>query len=122
MAVGPSEPERRYCRYPETVAGPIEDKRCDRPCKAREQRLPTTSHTTTDALQRYLRFLGPPDKADSLLSTLEDLAALFERSAVDGTPRSTKSPGRPLSSSPKRFSRITRRVRNTIDRVTSDKS
>ncbi|MFC7721298.1 hypothetical protein [Nonomuraea recticatena] len=86
MAVGPSEPERRYCRYPETVAGPIEDKRCDRPCKAREQRLPTTSHTTTDALQRYLRFLGPPDKADSLLSTLEDLAALFERSAVDGTP------------------------------------
>ncbi|GAA2788115.1 hypothetical protein [Nonomuraea dietziae] len=48
--------------------------------------FPTTSHTATDALRRYLRFLGPPDKADSLLSTLEDLAALFEQSATNGTP------------------------------------
>ncbi|MEU7899910.1 DUF1048 domain-containing protein [Nonomuraea sp. NPDC049152] len=45
-----------------------------------------TFHTAIDALQRYLQFFGPSDKADGLPAMLEDLADLFEQSAADGTP------------------------------------
>ncbi|MBE1562035.1 DUF1048 domain-containing protein [Nonomuraea africana] len=91
------------------VTGPIEDKRRYRQYKARTQRLPATYHTAIDALQRYLRFFRPSDKADSLLATLEDLADLFEQSAANGTPL-REVVGGTRWSSPRRCLRTTRRV------------
>jgi DNA-binding ferritin-like protein (Dps family) len=68
------------------VTGPLEDKRRYRQYKARAERLPATYRTTIEALQRYMLFFGPSDKADSMLTMLEDLAELFEQSAADQTP------------------------------------
>lgn len=63
----------------------IGDKRRWREYKARTKQLPANYRTTVDALERYLMYFGPAD-GDSAASMFEDLADLFERAAVDGTP------------------------------------
>jgi DNA-binding ferritin-like protein (Dps family) len=67
MATGWTEQKRRYRQY-----------------KARTERLPANYHPAIGALERYLEYFGP-EKGDSLLPMLEDLADLFERSAAQGT-------------------------------------
>jgi DNA-binding ferritin-like protein (Dps family) len=64
------------------VIGP---KRRWRAYKARVRQLPENYRAAVDAIERYLMFFGPMD-ADSASSLLEDVADLFERAAVDGTP------------------------------------
>ncbi|NUR85002.1 MAG: DUF1048 domain-containing protein [Nonomuraea sp.] len=69
----------------EIVTGTLDDKKRYRQYKARTERLPDDYHAAIDALQRYMQYFGP-DKSDSLLAMLDDLADLFEQSAAAGTP------------------------------------
>jgi DNA-binding ferritin-like protein (Dps family) len=64
----------------------IGEKRRWRRYKARTRQLPTDYHTAVEALERYLMYFGAITRGDILMSMLEDLAELFEQSAVDGTP------------------------------------
>jgi DNA-binding ferritin-like protein (Dps family) len=64
------------------VIGP---KRRWRAYKARVRGLPPNYRTAVDAIERYLMHFGPMH-ADGACSVLEDVADLFERAAVDGTP------------------------------------
>ena len=63
----------------------IDQKRRYRRYKARTEQLPVNYRTAIAALERYLNFFGPT-KGDSILSMLEDLADLVERSVANGTP------------------------------------
>ncbi|MFI9006145.1 DUF1048 domain-containing protein [Actinosynnema sp. NPDC053489] len=63
----------------------IGDKRRWRAYKARTRQLPPNHRAAVDALERYLMYLGPGD-GDTAATMFEDLADLFERAAVDGTP------------------------------------
>jgi DNA-binding ferritin-like protein (Dps family) len=63
----------------------IGDKRRWREYKARVKQLPPNYRSAVDAIERYLMLFGPVD-GDSAASVLEDVADLFERAAVDGTP------------------------------------
>jgi DNA-binding ferritin-like protein (Dps family) len=110
------------------ATGWIEQKRRYRQYKARTKQLPANHHTAIDALERYLQFFGP-GKADSLLSMLEDLADLFEQSAVNGTPIREVVGEDPvefaeafLRNYPEGqwISRERERLTNTIDRVTGN--
>jgi DNA-binding ferritin-like protein (Dps family) len=131
MATESTEPKRRYRQYLEMLTGPLEDKRRYRQYKARAERLPANYRTTIDALQRYMLFFGPSDKADSLLAMLEDLADLFEQSAADGTPIREVVGEDPvefveafLANYPEGqwISRERKRLSDAIDRATSDES
>jgi DNA-binding ferritin-like protein (Dps family) len=84
MDTGPNEPESRYRRYLEMVTGSIEDKRRYRQYKARMEQLPENYRTAVEALERYLNYFGRGDGAGAA-SMHEDLADLFEQSAVNGT-------------------------------------
>ncbi len=70
---------------PSVIAKLIGDKRRWRAYKARVRQLPPAYRTTVDAIERYLMHFGPMD-VDSAASLLDDIADLFERAAVDGTP------------------------------------
>ncbi|MET8868175.1 DUF1048 domain-containing protein [Nonomuraea sp. NPDC004580] len=78
------EPRKGLRRYVEIVTGPLEHKKRYRDYKARVERLPESHRTAVEALQRYMIYFGP-GTGESLLTMLEDLADLFEQSAVSGT-------------------------------------
>ena len=63
----------------------IGDKRRWRQYKARTRLLPPNYRSAVEAVERYLMHFGPVD-GDSAASVFEDVADLFERAAVDGTP------------------------------------
>lgn len=69
-------------KFVTTVIG---DKRRWRQYKARVKQLPPNYRSTVNAIERYLMHFGPVD-SDSAASLFEDVADLFERAAVDGTP------------------------------------
>jgi DNA-binding ferritin-like protein (Dps family) len=66
--------------------GWFEQKRRYRQYKARTKQLPADYRAAIDALERYLTYFGAITKGDTLMSMLDDLADLFEQSAVNGTP------------------------------------
>ena len=68
------------------ITGPFDQKKRYRQYKARKEALPANYHTAIDALERYLTYFGSITKGQILVSMLEDLADLFEQSAVSGTP------------------------------------
>ena len=51
--------------------------------KARVRQLPASYRTAVDALERYLKYFGTGGGGGALY---EDLVALFEQSAANGTP------------------------------------
>jgi DNA-binding ferritin-like protein (Dps family) len=63
----------------------IGEKRRWRQYVARVKALPEPYRSAVDAIERYLIFFGRGDGA-GWAEMLEDLAALFERAAADGTP------------------------------------
>jgi DNA-binding ferritin-like protein (Dps family) len=67
------------------IAKVIGPKRRWRAYKARVRQLPADYRTAVEAIERYLMHFGPME-ANSAESLFEDLADLFERAAVDGTP------------------------------------
>lgn len=64
----------------------IEQKRQYRRYKARIAALPAPYRTAVAGLERYINHLGGIGDAESILTMLDDLAALFEQAAVDSTP------------------------------------
>ncbi|NEN05636.1 DUF1048 domain-containing protein [Diaminobutyricibacter tongyongensis] len=54
--------------------------------KERVKQLPEGYRQATEALQRYVMYLGPSDDSQSLMAMLDDLADLMERSAADSLP------------------------------------
>lgn len=73
-------------RWIELVTGPWDDKRRWRAYKARVRRLPPGYRTAVEGVQRYLLQTGSDTAGDRLVEMVDDLADLFERAAVDGTP------------------------------------
>jgi DNA-binding ferritin-like protein (Dps family) len=64
------------------VIGP---KRRWRQYKARVRRLSAPYRTAVDGIEHYIMLFGPVT-GDSAAALLDDVADLFERAAVDGTP------------------------------------
>lgn len=69
----------------EKVVGDLGDKKRWRAYKARTRQLPASYRSAIEALERYLTYYGAITKGEILMSMLEDLADLFEQSAVNGT-------------------------------------
>jgi DNA-binding ferritin-like protein (Dps family) len=65
-----------------TMVGP---KRRWRQYQARVRQLPPNHRAAVEAIQRHMMHFVPAD-ADSDAKRFEDLAALFEQAAADGTP------------------------------------
>src|SRR6185437_2855528 len=67
------------------IAKVIGPKRRWRAYKARVKQLPENYRTAVEAIEAYLMHFVPTD-GENAVSEFEDLADLFERAAVDGTP------------------------------------
>ena len=67
------------------IAKVIGPKKRWRAYKARVRALPENYRTAVEGIERYLMHFGPMD-ADNAESLFDDIADLFERAAVDGTP------------------------------------
>lgn len=63
----------------------IGDKKRWRQYKARTRALPENYRTAVEGIERYLMYFGAVD-GDNAASIYEDVADIFERAAVDGTP------------------------------------
>lgn len=71
----------------ELVVGSIADKKQWRAYKRRTKSLPAPYRDTVAALERYLWTFGETPTAWPLAGTMfDDLADLFERASLDGTP------------------------------------
>ena len=74
-------------KWIELVTGSLDDKRRWRAYKERVKQLPTPYRTAVDGIERYLMYVGgTADGGPLMLQLVDDLADLFERAAVDGTP------------------------------------
>jgi DNA-binding ferritin-like protein (Dps family) len=73
-------------RWIELVTGSLEDKKRWRAYKARVQQLPPSYSTAVAGVERYLMYTGGATAGNQLQQMFDDLADLFERAAVDGTP------------------------------------
>jgi len=70
----------------EKIVGDFGDKRRWREYKARVKALPAPYRTSVEAIERYLTYFGAITNGGTMMTMVEDLADLFERAAVDGTP------------------------------------
>lgn len=71
----------------ELLVGSLDEKKRWRAYKARTKQLPEPYKSAIDGIERYLMYAGDgPMGGDRLLAMYDDLADLFERAAVDGTP------------------------------------
>ena len=70
----------------ETITGPLEQKKQWRAHKARIEALPEPYGSVAKALQRYFMYYGGITDGDTTVTMFGDLADLWERAAVDGTP------------------------------------
>lgn len=73
-------------KWIETLVGPLEQKKQYKQAKARLDALPEPHLTAAAALNRYLLYYGGVTDGDTMVQMLADLADLWERAAVDGTP------------------------------------
>ncbi len=73
-------------RWIEAVVGPLEQKKQYRKDKARIDGLPEPHRTAARALHRYLLHCSGVTDGDTLMTMVTDLADLWERAALDGTP------------------------------------
>jgi len=73
-------------KWIEAVTGSLEEKKEYKQHKARIKQLPDNYRTAVEALERYYMYFGGIANGRVLVTMLEDLADLFERAAVDGTP------------------------------------
>jgi len=70
----------------EMVTGSLEQKKQYRQAKARLDALPEPYRTAASAVNRYLMYYGGVTDGDTIVQMFLDLADLWERAAVDGTP------------------------------------
>jgi len=73
-------------KWYEALTRSLEDKRQYRHDKARIDGLPEPQRTAARAMLRYLMYYGAVTAGDALTAMVTDLADLWERAALDGTP------------------------------------
>lgn len=73
-------------KWIETLTGSLEQKKQYKRAKARIEALPEPYKTTASAFHRYFMYYGGVTDGDIIVRMLVDLADLWERAAVDGTP------------------------------------
>lgn len=73
-------------RWIETITGSFEQKKQYRQYRARMDGLPEPYLAVARALERYLMVHGGVTDGDTAVRMFGDLADLWERAAVDGTP------------------------------------
>lgn len=73
-------------KWIETLTGSLEQKKQYRQHRARIDGLPAPYAATAKAVERYLMYYGGVTDGETIITMLGDLADLWERAAVDGTP------------------------------------
>ncbi|ACL40975.1 conserved hypothetical protein [Pseudarthrobacter chlorophenolicus A6] len=73
-------------KWIEALTGPLEQKKQYKQAKARLDALPEPYLTAAAAFNRYLMYYGGVTEGDTMVQMISDLADLWERAAVDGTP------------------------------------
>lgn len=73
-------------RWIDIVIGSLERKKRWWAYKARVRELPSSYRTAVDGIERYLLYAGAVSDSGQFLQMVDDLADLFERAAIDGTP------------------------------------
>ena len=73
-------------KWIETLTGSLEQKKQYKQDKARIEGLPEPYATAAKAMHRYVMYYGGITDGDSLITMFGDLADLWERAAIDGTP------------------------------------
>jgi DNA-binding ferritin-like protein (Dps family) len=73
-------------KWIEALTGSLEQKKQYRQDKARIESLPKPYSQSAQALHRYVMYCGGITDGDTLIRMLTDLADLWERAAIDGTP------------------------------------
>jgi DNA-binding ferritin-like protein (Dps family) len=73
-------------KWIEALTGPLEQKKQYRQAKARLDALPEPYLSVAGAFTRYFMYYGGVTDGDTIVQMLGDLADLWERAAVDGTP------------------------------------
>ncbi len=73
-------------KWIEALTGSLEQKKQYRQDRARIAGLPEPYRTAAQGMHRYLMYAGGITDGDTLITMFGDLADLWERAAVDGTP------------------------------------
>lgn len=73
-------------KWLEFITGSLEQKKQYRDAKKRIDALPEPYRTVANAQHRYTMYYGGITDGDTLVRIFLDLADLWERAAVDGTP------------------------------------
>lgn len=73
-------------KWLETLTGSLEQKKQYKQDKSRIDSLPEPYSSAGKAMHRYLMYAGGITDADTLTAMFGDLADLWERAALDGTP------------------------------------
>ena len=73
-------------KWIEALTGSLEQKKQYKQDKARIETLPEPYASAAQAMHRYLVYYGGSIDGDTLMTMFGDLADLWERAAVDGTP------------------------------------
>jgi len=73
-------------KWIEMVTGSLEQKKQYRQATARIEALPAPYREAAKALNRYFNYYGGMTDGDDIVQMYLDLADLWERAAVDGTP------------------------------------
>jgi DNA-binding ferritin-like protein (Dps family) len=73
-------------KWIEALTGSLEQKKQYKQDKVRIEELPEPYATAAQALHRYVMYYGGITDGDTLVTMFGDLADLWERAAVDGTP------------------------------------
>ena len=73
-------------KWIEALTGSLEQKKQYKNAKARMDALAEPHRTAASAMHRYLMYYGGVTDGDTLVQMFVDLADLWERAAVDGTP------------------------------------
>ncbi|OFI39999.1 hypothetical protein BIU82_02925 [Arthrobacter sp. SW1] len=73
-------------KWIEALTGPLEQKKQYKQAKARLDALPEPYRTAAEGFNRYFMYYGGVTDGDTIVQMFSDLADLWERAAVDGTP------------------------------------
>ena len=73
-------------KWIETLTGSLEQKKQYKKDKTRIDALPEPYASAAKAMHRYVMYYGGITDGDTLMTMFGDLADLWERAAVDGTP------------------------------------
>ena len=73
-------------KWIEALTGSLEQKKQYKQDKARIEALPEPYATAAKAMHRYVMYYGGITDGETLMKMFGDLADLWERAAIDGTP------------------------------------